>query len=107
MPLYRATFSDSHLRNDVQCLPDLTNSVLTNPALTNHPGLTNWFLTAKNFLSDGILVLMWILGHDFSGHYNRGYYKRSLLYQLGKLLTCPKVALVSEAFVQGIIGFMP
>ena len=29
----------------VQCLPDLTNSVLT-----NHPGLTSWFLTAKNFL---------------------------------------------------------
>ena len=23
------------------------------------------------FISGGILVLMWILGHDFSGHYNR------------------------------------
>ena len=22
-------------------------------------------------ISGGILVLMWILGHDFSGHYNR------------------------------------
>ena len=22
-------------------------------------------------LSGGVLVLMWILGHDFSGHYNR------------------------------------
>ena len=31
--------------NVLQCLPDLTNSVLT-----NHPGLTNWFLTSNIFL---------------------------------------------------------
>ena len=40
-------------------------------------------------ISDDILLLMWIWGHDFSGHYNRlALITVDILSGVGNLLTC-------------------
>ena len=76
-PLQIPPFAYSHYTSTqwnplIMASPEKFKYGTVDSAFSGHLGTgLKWPQYPMALISSGILVLMWILGHDFSGHYNR------------------------------------